>query len=139
MQDKAEFREVAANFNRMADRLKEYRESTLSDILSGKKFIEAIVNSIHEPIIGLGRDREVLFINEEALSVLNLKRDEVIHHSAEEISLKNDLMRRLIRELVSSEIPGETLKIYADNKESFFKLPISRSVVRMLPLMEPGY
>lgn len=128
MQDKAEFREVAANFNRMADRLKEYRESTLSDILSGKKFIEAIVNSIHEPIIGLGRDREVLFINEEALSVLNLKRDEVIHHSAEEISLKNDLMRRLIRELVSSEIPGETLKIYADNKESFFQasyIPIS--------------
>ena len=47
MQDKAEFREVADNFNRMAERLKKYRENTLTDILSGKKFIEAIVNSIH--------------------------------------------------------------------------------------------
>ena len=31
----------------MAERLTEYRASTLSDILSAKKFIEAIVNSIN--------------------------------------------------------------------------------------------
>ena len=42
--------------------------------------------------------REILFINEEALNVLNLKRGNVIRKSAEELSLKNDLLRRLIRE-----------------------------------------
>ena len=46
MSDNEEFREVADSFNRMAERLTEYRASTLSDILSAKKFIEAIVNSI---------------------------------------------------------------------------------------------
>jgi Signal transduction histidine kinase len=121
MQDKAEFREVADNFNRMAERLKKYRENTLTDILSGKKFIEAIVNSIHEPIIGLNRDREILFINKEALNVLNLKKEEALHQSAEELSLKNDLLRRLIRELISSDAKKEPLKIYADNKESYFQ------------------
>ena len=99
----------------------EYRASTLSDILSAKKLIVAIVNSIDDPVIGLNMDRQILFINEEALNVLNLKRENVIRKSAEELALKNDLLRRLIRELVTPSEQKEPLKIYADNKESYFK------------------
>ena len=121
MRNNQEFREVAESFNRMAERLTEYRASTLADILSAKKFIEAIVNSIDDPIIGLNMDREILFINDKALNVLNLKRENVIRKSAEELSLKNDLLRRLIRELVTPGDQKEPLKIYADDKESYFK------------------
>ena len=130
MKNSEEFREVADSFNRMAERLTEYRASTLADILSAKKFLEAIVNSINEPIIGLNTEREILFINNEALNVLNLKRENVIRRSAEELSLKNDLLRRLIRELVSPGDKKEPLKIYADNKESYFKaayIPINNT------------
>ncbi len=130
MKSSEEFREVADSFNRMAERLTEYRASTLADILSAKKFLEAIVNSINEPIIGLNTEREILFINNEALNVLNLKRENVIRRSAEELSLKNDLLRRLIRELVSPGDKKEPLKIYADNKESYFKaayIPINNT------------
>ena len=116
-----EFSEVYDSFNRMAEKLTEYRDSTLADILSAKKFLEAVVNSIHEPIIGLNTEREILFINNEALNVLNMKRENVIRHSAEELSLKNDLLRRLIRELVTPGEKNEPLKIYADNKESYFQ------------------
>lgn len=102
--------------------------------------METIINSINEPIIGLNNDMEILFINDEALNVINLKREEVIKHSAQDISLRNDLLRRLIRELV--EIPGEPvkdkekekkepLKIYADNKESFFQ-------VKYTSISQPG-
>ena len=117
MSEHEEFREVADSFNSMAERLTEYRTSTLNDILSAKKFLEAIVNSIHEPIIGLNRGHEILFINKEALTVLNLKREDVIRRSAEELSLKNDLLRRLVRELINPGEKKEPLKIYADNKE----------------------
>lgn len=130
MKNSQEFREVADNFNRMAERLTEYRASTLADILAAKKFLEAIVNSINEPIIGLNMEREILFINKEALNVLNLKRENVIRKSAEELSLKNDLLRRLIRELVTPGDKKEPLKIYADNKESYFKasyIPITNA------------
>ena len=116
-----EFSAVADSFNRMAERLTEYRASTLNDILAAKKFLEAIVNSIHDPIIGLNREHEILFINKEALTVLNLKREEVIRRSAEELSLKNDLLRRLVRELITPSEKKEPLKIYADNKESYFQ------------------
>lgn len=130
LKENEEFREVADSFNSMAERLTEYRASTLADILSSKKFLEAIVNSINDPIIGLNREREILFINNEALNVLNLKRENVIRQSAEELALKNDLLRRLVRELVNPGEKKEPLKIYADNKESYFQafyIPINNA------------
>ncbi|WP_321519334.1 ATP-binding protein [uncultured Bacteroides sp.] len=117
----SEFGEVSTSFNKMAERLNEYRASTLSDIIANKKYIEAIVNSITEPIIGLNNEKEILFINDEALNILNLKRENVIKKSASELSLKNDLLRRLVRELVNPGEKKEPLKIYADNKESYFQ------------------
>ena len=56
-----EFNEVATSFNDMAERLEEYQQSSLATLLSSKKYLEAIVNSIHEPIIGLNHDRQILF------------------------------------------------------------------------------
>mgnify|MGYP000910014568 CR=1 FL=1 len=107
-----EFEGVAKSFNRMAERLTEYRKSTLADIIQGKKYIEAIVNSITEPIIGLDRDRKILFANNEALTILNLKRENVIGKSASELSLRNDLLRRLVRELIQPSEKKEPLKIW---------------------------
>ena len=119
--DNQEFAEVASSFNRMAERLTEYRKSTLADIIQAKKYIEAIVNSITEPIIGLDRDRSILFANDEALTILNLKRENVMGKSATELALKNDLLRRLVRELIQHDKKKEPLKIYADDKESYFQ------------------
>ena len=80
------------------------------------------MNSITEPIIGLDRDRKILFANNEALTILNLKRENVIGKSASELSLRNDLLRRLVRELIQPSEKKEPLKIYADNKESYFQV-----------------
>jgi signal transduction histidine kinase len=125
----SEFSEVADSFNQMAERLSEYRGSILSDLLEAKKSLESIINCISEPIIVLNPERKIVLINDKALDVLNLKRDAVINKSSEEIALKNDLFRRLIRELVAPRQKSEPLKIYADNKESYFQvsyIPISK-------------
>ncbi len=66
-------------------------------------------------------------MNDEACTILNLKRGEVaIGRKAAEVALNNDLLRRLIRELYSEpkedEGQKEPLKIYADNKESYFQM-----------------
>jgi len=67
-----EFESVAESFNDMAAKLDEYRRSSLDDLMTAKTRIEAIVNSLHEPIIGLDPRKTILFMNREALSVLNL-------------------------------------------------------------------
>ena len=117
-----EFKELATLFNEMAERLAEYRNSSLEDILQGKKYIETIINSIAEPIIGLSKERKILFVNDEALTVLNLTRENIIGRPAPEVALKNDLLRRLIRQLVHPDDNKDPLKIYADNKESYFQV-----------------
>lgn len=122
-----EFAEVSENFNRMAKRLSDYHSSTLAQIKAAKNYMETIINSVKEPIIGLNNELTILFINDEALNVLNLKREEVLQKSAQDISMRNDLLRRLIRELMDSQKENrvgktEPLKIYADNKESYFQM-----------------
>ena len=106
--------EVSKNFNRMARRLNEYHNSTLSDLMASKRYMETIINSINEPIIGLDNEMNILFINHEALNVLNLKRENVIRKSAQEIAMSNDLLRRLVRGLIEEggKVKKEPLKIY---------------------------
>ena len=116
-----EFGDVADSFNRMAEKLSEYRRSTLEDLMTEKKRIEAVVDSLHEPIIGIAPDKTILFVNDPAAAVLNLERESSVGKDAAEVSLNNDLLRRLIRGLYSPEPDKEPLKIYADNKESYFQ------------------
>lgn len=117
-----EFESVAESFNDMASKLDEYRRSSLDELLTAKKRVEAIVNTLHEPIVGLGPDRRILFMNREALSVLNL-REEIVGRNATEVALSNDLLRRLIRGLYDEKKDEvEPLKIYADDKESYFQV-----------------
>lgn len=52
--------EVSKNFNRMARRLNEYHNSTLSDLMASKRYMETIINSINEPIIGLDNEMNIL-------------------------------------------------------------------------------
>lgn len=122
-----EFEEVSKNFNRMAKRLDDYNSSTLAEIKAAKNYMETIINNVKEPIIGLDNAMTILFINDEALSILNLQREEVLLKPAQEIALRNDLLRRLLRGLQDafdekSTSKNEPLKIYADNKESYFQM-----------------
>ncbi len=133
-----DFEAVAESFNDMAAKLDEYRRSSLDDLMTAKKRIEAIVNTLHEPIVGLGADRKILFMNREALSILNLKED-VIGRSATEVALSNDLLRRLIRGLYEekkNENDKEPLKIYADDKESYFQ--VENTPLYIIPVGSTG-
>jgi len=70
----------------------------------------------------------VLFINNEALKISGLRADEIIGKSAVDIAVGNDLLRSLVDDLTQTEKldikPPAPLKIYADNKESYFEKEI---------------
>ena len=127
-----ELEQLSSNFNRMAHRLRDYHNSSLSKLRVSKQYIETIIDSIDEPIICIDRNLTLYFINNEALDILNLKREEVIGKSAQETALRNDLLRRLLIGMEGekeqegdekkSEDKNQPLKIYADNKESYFQV-----------------
>lgn len=126
---KDEFGELASSFNTMAEKLEEYDNSNLSQILIEKKRIEALINNMHEPVIGLDEHKNVLFANEEAVKITGITLHDIIGKSAVELAAHNDLIRVLIQEKQEpngSNGPASTpsLKIYADNKESYFEKEI---------------
>lgn len=112
---KDEFGDLANAFNTMAEKLDEYEHSNLAKIKFEKSRIETIINKMNDAIIGFDEKRNILFMNAVAESLLNLKEKEVTGKYAADVALKNDLMRRLLQNDEEDE-----LKIYADNKESYF-------------------
>ena len=119
-----EFKEMALAFNSMAEKLEEYNNSNLAKVIIEKKRIEALVENIREPVIGLDEHFNILFMNNEALKITNLKSIEVIGKPAQNIAVKNDLMRTLIQYFFGNKSSSSPLKIYADNKESYFQKEI---------------
>ncbi len=115
-----EFGDLAASFNSMAEKLDEYENSNLAEIKFEKSRIETIINQMKDGIIGLDNKRNILFLNKVAEKLLGLKETEIIGKYAPDIALKNDLMRTLL----SEENNKKELKIYADNKESYFNKDI---------------
>ena len=123
-----EWESMSKNFNRMAKRLTDYHNSTISDLMTSKRYLETIINSITEPIIGIDNNMKIIFINDTALNILNLNREDIREKSVQDIAMRNDLLRRLLLELSDrkenegKKAKREPLKIYADNKESYFQV-----------------
>jgi len=111
-----EFGDLANAFNTMAEKLDEYENSNLAKIKFEKSRIETIINQMRDGIIGLDEKRNILFLNAVAEKLLGLKETVITGVYAPDIALTNDLMRRLLQD--NSE--KKELKIYADNKESYF-------------------
>jgi PAS domain S-box-containing protein len=111
-----EFGQVAEAFNDMARRLDQYENSNVSQLVFEKKRIETIINNMRDAIIGLDENNKVLFANTNAIQLLGLTERDLLGKYAPDVALRNDLLRNL---LVKEE-KDKLLKIYADNKESYF-------------------
>ncbi|TAF45969.1 MAG: HAMP domain-containing protein [Sphingobacteriales bacterium] len=119
-----EFGDLASNFNIMAQKLNEYENSNLAKIMFEKIRIEKIIATMNDGVIGLDENKNILFVNPVALNLFGLKEDELLNKYAPDVALKNDLLRSLLAHQNQKEI-----KIFADNKESFFNKEVLDIVV----------
>ncbi|HTL08088.1 MAG TPA: ATP-binding protein [Chitinophagaceae bacterium] len=111
-----EFGDLANAFNLMAEKLDEYENSNIAKMQFEKSRIETIINQMKDGIVGLDARKNILFLNEVAQRLLGLQQAAIAGKYAPDIALTNDLMRKLLQE----DAAGPELRIYADNKESFF-------------------
>lgn len=117
-----EFNDLANSFNIMAEKLQEYESSTLSEQLMDKKRIETLVNNMHDAVIGLDENHFIYMINDEALKITNLNKDEIIGKTAHEVAVNNDLVRELLKNI--DHPVKEPIKIVSDQKENYFEQDI---------------
>jgi PAS domain S-box-containing protein len=120
LEQQDEFGDLATAFNLMAEKLDEYEHSNLAQLKFEKTRIETIINQMKDGIVGLDDKNKILFLNKVAEKILGLKEMEIMNKYAPDIAVKNDLMRALLQE----ETTRRELKIYADNKESYFSKDI---------------
>ncbi|MGG1923814.1 ATP-binding protein [Chryseobacterium cucumeris] len=117
-----EFNSLADSFNSMAEKLQEYESSTLSKQLMDKKRIETLVNNMHDAVIGLDENHFIYMINDEALKITNLHKEDIIGKTAHEVAINNDLMRELLKNI--NHPVKDPIKIVRDNKENYFEQDI---------------
>ena len=115
LKQKDEFGELANAFNSMAEKLDQYERSNLAQLRFEKSRIETIINQMNDGIIGFDAKKRILFLNVVAEKLLGVKEAEVMGKYSADVAVHNDLMRTLLQDGVKKE-----LKIYADNKESYF-------------------
>lgn len=119
-----EFTELAVSFNAMAKRLHEWENSNLSKLKSEKSRIEAIIAQMQDAIIGVNEKGELLFLNQLAAKLIGLDEHSTVGLDVGELMQRNELLKNIIQ----SQGDNKMLKIYADERESFFQLE-SREIV----------
>jgi PAS domain S-box-containing protein len=124
-----EFAALATSFNTMAQKLEEYQSGNMDKILTEKRRVEALIDNMREPVIGLDADHRIVFFNNNALTITGLKLENVIGRPVQDVSIHNDLLRTLIQDLFweenhELEVPVAPITIYTNNKESYFEKEI---------------
>jgi PAS domain S-box-containing protein len=121
----SEFGQLANSFNTMAEKLEEFNNSNLAKLMMEKRRIEMLINKMHDPVIGLDENLNVIFANEEGIKISGLDSADLIGKNAKDLAVSNDLIRSLIRDLFVDEVePGKKyplIKIFSENKESYFE------------------
>jgi len=110
----------------MAQKLEEYKTSNIEKLMMEKKRIETLINNIKDPVIGLDAKKRILFMNDVAFKISGLSAEATIGKLIQDVAVTNDLIRSLIQDLFTEtketgNVKQEPIKIYADNKESYFE------------------
>ncbi|MBO9619491.1 MAG: HAMP domain-containing protein [Niabella sp.] len=134
-----EFGTLASSFNTMAEKLEEYKASDIDRLMMEKKRIETLINNMSDPVIGLDSDQTILFANNTALKITGMSGENIVGKNIRDIALQNDLVKSLSKNLEDETGEKDTakslpVKIYADNKESYFEKEIIP--IRIVPTGE---
>jgi NtrC-family two-component system sensor histidine kinase KinB len=113
--NKDEFGKLADAFNEMAGRLQYFESSNLNKLMFEKSRAESVINSLKDASIGLDKNDIVLFANQQALQLLNMRNEDIVGMKAEEVAQRNDLFKFLYESNLSTPF-----KIVVANRENYF-------------------
>lgn len=125
-----EFGDMARSFNMMAEKLEEYENINVAQVLTEKKRTETIVSRMNEAIIGLDDRMLILFVNPPALQLLGLREEQIIGKNAVSFSKTHEMFHGLVKEVLSGKVSENktfpAISIDKDGKRQYFNKDILR-------------
>ena len=122
-----EMGELASAFNVMAQRIKEYEDTNLVQLLFEKKRLDAVVQNLQDAVLILDENKQIIIVNESIVKLTGLKSEYLLNKYAPDVAARNDLVRAMISNLMTSlneEKPQEQkpIKIVVDGKENYYSI-----------------
>jgi len=119
-----EFGQMARSFNLMAQKLEEFDNINVDQILAEKKRIETIISGMNEAIIGLDNRKVILFSNPPVQKLVGMADNQMVGKNAAELSLQNPLLRTLFKDVfenaVSQNKSHPTISIDKEGKRYYY-------------------
>lgn len=122
-----EIGELATEFNRMAERLKNYEEINIEKLISEKKKSEAIVSTISDPILVADRDGNIVLMNQLAETIFDISEEASVGQRFQKV-LKN----RELSKYVSRYLEGESavnippyFELRFDGEDRYFRIKLN--------------
>lgn len=114
---KDELGEIAGSFNKMVQRLYFYNQSNISVLLAEKRRIDAIINQMHEGILGIDESNTIIFANLMACELLNTDEERIKGKTVNTLASSNDLIKSVAQSLTSSNFESKTIRVVQQGKE----------------------
>ncbi len=119
---------LAAEFNRMAERVQQVRQSDIGRLLIAQQTTESAIDSLAEPVLVTDADGRVSKLNRAAAKVFNLpthtpatggKLEDLVGNNRIPVAVMEALNKQ---QTVSAETFGSTVSIVVNNVEHAFRL-----------------
>ena len=118
-----EFGRLAKSFNDMAARLQTSNEASVADLMETQDRLTELVDNLRDLIIGMDRERNIVFINKPMADYLGVDRLNVVDRYMPDVALANPKLQRLFEPIATGE--HEQIDPFAermpDGREAFLQ------------------
>jgi two-component system, NtrC family, sensor histidine kinase KinB len=128
-----EIAQVAHEFNTMADRLAEYRSSSLGELLQAQRSSQAAIDSLPDPVLVLDTDRTLLNVNRSAEALFGISVEAQAHDPFAHL---DDTVREMVLRCFDHVIGGKGVYVPKGLEEAQ-AVPTSDGTRFFLPRANP--
>ena len=121
-----EFGSMLVEFNKMTERIEEYENSNLGELVTEKNKSLAIIQSIQDPLIVLDINYKILLINEASKEFFNIKENAYEGKHILEV-LRNSEIYDIISEVFNSNRKSysKITSFYKEDKEYYYNITVN--------------
>lgn len=118
---------LTESFNNMADRLKEYEEQHLDQLLLEKKRIDSLVHGLNDGVLLLDENQNIILINNTAQRILLLHSAEVLNKNILALKESSKIIGTICSVISSTENhknenDHETLDVFTDESGQYYNI-----------------